>query len=390
MKKYFWLQSKRMGRYLIGAFLAALVLLGGLLAIFGLMVQQSTTQENNQKFDIAMVGYTDDPFLQMGLNALTAFDSSRFSLNILQMTTKEAQGALSRGEIAAYVVVPENFVDNAMRGEILPLEFVSTTGAAGLVSMFKTELTGIFSQILLSAQKGVFGMAAVIEDYDKSYGNIMDDMSIRYATYVFSRDKLYQVEELGIADALGFEEYLLCGLSVLFLLLCCLPYAPLMIRKDTALSRMQAAKGRPAFLQCCVDMAVYALALFMTLVLLLLIGLCILGDALPFVSVLLNALPVVILAAALSYMLFSLSTDLVGGILLTFFTTLALCFVSGCLYPVYFFPVQVQQIAAWLPTGLARTQLANCITGEPAGLNTLWLLMYSTVFFLVGSLVAGE
>ncbi len=377
-----------MGRYLIGALLAALVLLGGLFAVFSLLVQQSVAQENNQKFDVAIVGYTDDPFLQMGLNALTAFDSSRFSLNILQMETQEAAGALARGEIAAYVVVPDNFVDNAMRGEILPLQFVSTTGAAGLVSIFKSELTGVFSQILLSAQKGVYGMAEVIEDNDKSYGNIMDDMSIRYATYVFSRDKLYSVDELGIADALGLEGYLLCGLSVLFLLLCCLPYAPLMIRKDTALARMQAAKGRPAFRQCLVDMAVYTLALFAMLLILLLIGVCIMGDKLPFLSVVLAAIPVVILAAALSYMLYCLSTDLVGGILLMFFTTLALCFVSGCLYPVYFFPVRVQQIAAWLPTGLARTQLAGCITGVPAGLTSLWLLLYSLLFFLVGSFVS--
>ena len=150
-----------------------------------------------------------------------------------------------------------------------------------------------------------------------------------------------------------------------------------MIRKDTALSRMQAAKGRPAFLQCFVDMAVYTLTLIGMLLILLLIGLCILGNKLPFVSVLLAAIPVVILAAAMSYFIFTLVRDLISGVLLQFFAGGVLCFVSGCLYPPYFFPAAVQKATIYLPTGAARSYLC--------GGSALLILGYSLVFFLLGS-----
>lgn len=383
MKKYVFAQCKRMARFFPGAFLAALVLLGSLLAVFSLTVDKNASKAENQKFAVAIVGYTDDPFLQMGLSALKAFDSSRFSLDIQQMQTQQANEALARGEIAAYVEVPENFMDAAFRGEILPLKFVSTTGAAGLVSIFKDEITAVFSQILLSAQKGVFGMAEAAADNGQSVGQKMDDMSIRYATYVFSRDRLYAVTELGIADALGLEGYLLCGLAVLFLLLCCLSFAPLLIKKETALARMLSAKGISVWTQALADFIAYALALLMMTALLL--AVVRVFAPISLFGVFFRCVPVVVMIAAMSFMLYSLTGDLIGGILLQFFTTLAMCFLSGCLYPVFIFPAQVQKIAAWLPTGLARTQLAGCITGAQPGLPVLWLLLYSTLFVLVGS-----
>jgi hypothetical protein len=56
------------------------------------------------------------------------------------------------------------------------------------------------------------------------------------------------------------------------------------------------------------------------------------------------------------------------------------------MYPVFFFPTAVQQVAAWLPTGLARTQIASCITAA-APASTLPLLGYSAAFFALGTLL---
>ena len=387
MERYFWMQGKRLGKCLPGAILAALVLLGSLLAIFGIVVRQDADSAENQKFPVALVGYTDEPFLQMGLTALSAFDSSRFSLDIRQMELAQAQKALAQGDIAAYVEIPESFINEALMGNILPLKFVSTTGATGLVSIFKDEITDVISQILLSAQKGVYGMESAARDNYLPLGNKMNTMSIRYADFVFVRDKVYSLEELGIADALGLEGYLLCGLSVLFLLLCCMPFAPLLIRRDLALQQMLCAKGRRPLGQALVEFCAYFLCL-LVMVLLLLVGAeMFAGDAFPFGIVFIRLIPVILMAAALSYMLCCLSTDLTGGLVLQFFTVLALCFISGCLYPVYVFPVEVQQAAAWLPAGIARSLLSGCITGQAAGWSPVWLLGYSLAFFLVGSFV---
>lgn len=383
MDRFFWMQGKRLGKIFPGALLAAIILLGSLLAIFGLVIRQDAAGEENHKFQVALVGYTDDPFLQMGMEAVAAFDSSRFSLELCQMELKDAQKALQAGRIAAYVEVPEGFVSEALRGNILPLKFVSTVGATGLVSIVKEGLTDVISQVLLSAQKGVFGMENAVRDNRLPLGNNMDRLSIRYTEYVFTRDRVYSLEQLGIADSLGLEGYLLCGLSVLFLLLCCLPYGPLLIRRDLSLRQMLCAKGQSCFAQAISEFGAYFLNLFIMVLVLLLGSAVVAGDKFAFWQVLGRVTPVVLMAASLSYLLCWIATDVIGGLVLQFFAVLAMCFISGCLYPVYMFPVKVQQAAAWLPTGIARSLLSGAITGQGAGLLPVWLIGYSLVFFLV-------
>lgn len=381
------MQVKRLGRVLPGALLASLILLGGLLLVFRLTVEKDSTGPENQRFRVAMVGYTDDPFLQMGLSALQGFDSSRLTLDIQLMEQEQARKALSSGQIAAYVEIPEGFIEAARVGNIMPLKFVSTTGAAGLTSIVKDEITGVISQVLHHSQKGVYGMEHVVRDEGLRLGDNMTVMALRYTEYVLDRDKLYAVEELGIADALGLEGYLLCGLSVLFLMLCCLPYGASLIRKDMALQQMLRAKGVSAFRQTAAEFGAYVIYLYIMVSVLLLGAKVFAGESFPFLAVMLRAIPVVCMAAAFSYMLCSLSSGLTGGLLLLFFSSLAMCFVSGCLYPVYMFPISLQQVAAWLPAGIARSLLSGCITEAGGGLQTLWLLLYTGGFFAVGCVV---
>lgn len=384
MGKYFYLQGKRLGRVLPGALLAALVLLGSLLVIFKLTVEQDAAGEENQKFRVAMVGYEDDPFLQAGMAAMTGFDSSRFSLDIRQMNREQALQALSKGQIDACVEIPEGFMEEAMVGNILPLKFVSTTGAAGLTSIVKDEITDVIASVLRESQKGVYGMEYAVRDNGLRVENNMNVMALRYTEYILARDKLYSLEELGIGDALGLEGYLLCGLSVLFLLLCCLPFAPVLIRRDLSLQKMLYAKGRSPLKQSLAEFGAYFSCLLVMVLVLLLGAEVFASGVFPFWSALLRLIPVMLMVAALSYMLCCLSTDLTGGILLQFFTVLAMCFVSGCLYPVYMFPVGVQKAAALLPAGIARSLLAGCITGQGMGLQPLWLMLYAGGFLLAG------
>lgn len=387
MSKYFQLQCKRLLRFLPGALLVALVLIGSLLLAFRLFTQQSAGEEENQKFPFAFCGETEHAFLQMGLSALSSFDSSRFAIDLLEMEETEAARALARGEISAYVVIPDGFMDAALSGSIMPLKFYSTAGATGIVSLVKEELSGVVSTLLLSSQEGVYGMwdAMIDNDLHHKAGGQMDRLAFVYVDYIFARDRIYSLEELGIADALGLENYILCGLGALLLMLICLPFAPRMIPGDPALGRLLCSKGKSAWGQAACDFAAYTAALFcLTLVITLAAKLCIpqIGSI---ASLLASILPVLLLTAAFSFMLFSLSRDMIGGVMLMFFVSVILCFVSGCLYPVYFFPVQVQQLAQWLPTGIARTQLAGCITGNAPVWTLPALLIYSGVFAAVGA-----
>lgn len=378
MGRYFILQCKRLARYLPGALLAMAVLLGGLLAAFALTVRQEAPTD--QKFQIALVGTADDMMMQMGLTALKAFDSSQLSMEILEMDEPTARTALEQGRIGAYIVIPEEFMDEAMKGHIPPLKFVSTTGAAGMVSVFKGEVTRVISTLVLESQRGVYGMQGAMKDADiGGRGKKMDALALTYVEYVLARDRVYSLRQLGAAEDMGLENYLLCGLMVLFLMLACLPFAPLMIRQDCALNRMLAARGRSALGQYLCDLAAYCGGILASVLVLGLLARIYIKDL-----NLLPAIPAVLMLASFSFLLYALSSDLISGVLLQFFTALSLCFVSGCMYPVYFFPEGLQKLAPWLPTGAARAQLSACLTGEG---NLPLVLGYTLLFCVLGGYV---
>ena len=387
MGTYCYLQFKRLARFLPGALCVVLALLLGLLTALTVMVQTDAADEKNQRVRIAMVGTAEDTMVRMGLAALRSFDSTQFSMELVEMTEAEACTALQRGRIGAYLVMPEGFMDEAMNGNILPIKFVSTTGAASMVAIFKEEVSQVIASVLLESQQGVYGMQQAMRDNEiGKRGQHMNDLAMTYVEYVLVRDKVYQVNSLGIGNELGLTEYLICGLAVLLLHLTCLPFAPLMIRRDLSLCRMLSAKGKSAFLQSLCDLGVYLLGIAALAVLFVLGGAAIAGNTvdLEVGDILLRSLPVLITVCCFSFMLYTLTADLISGVLLQFFLSTALCFVSGCMYPVYFFPVSVQRVAAWLPAGLARSQLAGCITGENDAKTALMLLAYALVFGIVG------
>lgn len=386
MKQFFFLQCKQFSKTFPVSILTLLALLGCMLGMLGIVM--ANQQKDDDKLQIGVVGSTNDPLLQMGLSALAYFDDTRFSMELRPMEEPEAARELSRGNLVAYVVIPPEFMEEIYHGNIIPLKFVTNVGASNLVTIFQTEITDTISRILLDAQKGVYGMYDAATQNGHMIQGQMEDMPLKYTLYILDRERTYEIVDLGIRDGLRFSEYLLCGFCVVFLFLSCLPYAPILIRKDTALVRMLSARGRPVFLQTLCTFSAYLCCMAATVLIIFLLGLLAMPQkAFALLPLLPRMIPVVLLVSAFSYMLYCLATDLIGGILLQFFATLGLCFISGCLYPAYFFPAKVQVLAGYLPTGVARSQIAGAITGNGSPWATLLLIGYSTAFFLVGSFV---
>jgi len=389
MGRYFYLQCKRLSRSLPGALCVILTLCLCLGVLFSMTMAGEESREENQQFSIAVTGQIDDFFLQMGLQTLEAYDSSRFSLELQTLSQQEAHAALTRGEISAYVVIPEGFMEAALSGSILPIRFVSNAGSSTMVSVFKDEVTRMITQVLTQSQKGVYGMADALKDKGQPVGGHMDKLALTYVDYILLRDQVYTLQELGIADRLGLREYLLCGLSVLFILLSCLAFAPKLLRPDPALGQLLKSRGRSLWGQLLCDFGAYLLML-LPIGLLPVVGGWYLGLLKGGLLILPATFLVTLLCAAMSFCLYQLTAQLLSGVLLQFFVTVAMCFLCGCMYPVFFFPEGLQKLGAWLPAGLARSLLAGCVTGDfPI---SLWLtsLGYCLVFLCASRLARKE
>ena len=386
MGKYFCVQLKRLLRLFLPVLLVAAILFGCLMVAYNAVTSMSEESKVTTKYQIGVVGTASDFYLQMGLKAMNSIDSSRFSIELVEMEEKAAEEAMSKGTIAAFMVFPEGFLDAAFHGEIMPLKFVCAAGSVSIVSIIKDEFTQMLEIMLLESQKGIYGSGDAMNSLGLSGSKVVNDISIAYAEFVFSRGNMYRASTLEAFDGLGLEGYLVTGLCIVLFLLICLTFAPMMIRRDHALGRMLCARGHGVIAQSLCDFGVYLLGLLL-IATVVLAYLVLLMQAKVTVAMLLQALPALLMLGAMSFLMYELASDLVTGVLLQFFAALVLCFITGCLYPITFFPDAVQKLAAFLPTGIARAQIANCMLQTHHVENTVGALVYAAAFLTIAVLI---
>ena len=92
-------------------------------------------------------------------------------------------------------------------------------------------------------------------------------------------------------------------------------------------------------------------------------------------------IPVIVMLSAFNLMLFEISKNVVSGVLLHFFSTLLLCYISGCLYPIYAFPEIIQKLDYILPTGIARANLSSAFVGECNTYALIGTLIMAVLFY---------
>lgn len=389
MKRYFLLQWKRTAKLLPFLLILCLVILVGLGAAAAAFGANAAKGEQNQKFKVGVTGDWDNSYTKLGLAALQEFDDTRFSIEITPMDREEADRRLQQGSISAYVVFPENFIERALKGDVDKVTYVTTPGNQTVVSVFKEEMTKHITDMAVACQKGAYGVADAIQqwDVDASAGRHTDAMSLEMVTLILNRSSVYTLEEMGISTGVSLPQYYLCGISVLFLLLLGVCFVPVYVKNYTPLHTLLVSKGLGCMGQIAAEYAAYLLILLIPL-LLLFGGITGAGALLPAFSqtvavkgsFLVWLLPVTLMIAAFHLACFALSSDPVTGVLLSFLGCVGQGYVCGCFYPLYALPTPLQTLSSYLPCGVARELLEGSFTGEFPAPALIKALLFTLLF----------
>lgn len=367
MRKYFVLQLKRLCRQVPALLIAAALLLTAAGICYRQLVKSRAQGSDFQKLRVGIVGIEDSNLLKSAVEAVKTMDSSSLAMDFSVLEEEQAKQALLRGELMAYMVIPEGFTDQALMGSIQPVRFVSPAGGEDILSLVRDEFTYVLAQLLLQSEQAAFALELVLEDYgyEGSVGDSMNELALVCAAGIIHRDDVYTVEELGVGQGLSFSQYLLSGFATLFTLLLPAAFATVWIRRELTLEQLLRSKGVSAVAQALLEFGAYCLVLGLLLLAPLL---AVAGKAWW------NLLPVILLGASLSYLIFGLAREPVSGVILHLIVALGLCYLCGCMYPTHYFPVSVQKIALWLPAAQARQCVASGAQGSFAG-SSFWLLL---------------
>ncbi|MBR5923093.1 MAG: ABC transporter permease [Clostridia bacterium] len=398
--KYYKLHLKKTFRVLPVLLTVAAVLLSVLLVIF-VKTRDMSREENENRFTIGVVGDTGGSFFQFGFEMIKSVDPSRFTIEPILMDEETAKKKLLTSEIKAYFVIPKGFMRAANYGEIIPIRYYSTPSAVDVSTIIKDEITKIVETVLRESQKGVFGLGYLLDDY--GYEDIseeqMDAFNIEYIDLIVSRNDMVKTETAGITSGLGLFEYLAVGISVYLILIMIIPLVCSNAGRDRSFFAVMKSKGVSAFRQVFAENAALFTALIFAVF--VLAGLPVAASALfdiagsgglkiSAAAIVFGVIPVLILASSFAYFMFELFGNIISAVTGYFFITTGMCYISGCIYPLYAMPSALRKIAYFTPTGEARMLISSFLLEESPTVPFLAVMLFSALFFALSVFVRNR
>ena len=379
---YLILRLRRVRKLFLPCLLAAVLLLGALGVLGYSLVQEDGSAVERAR--IGVVGDPEDEILQIGMFAVRNLDSSRFSIEFIQLEDeKEARSMLRAGSIVGYIDIPTDYFLDIYQGNVRPLTYYTAPGTEGLGAVLTDEVISAVSGLLTESEGVVYGA----QQYAWDRGIVLEEggtgelLVNRFFEVILRRDILLQVQVLGVGDGLSLPEYFLCAFLVMFLLLWGIAASSVFAGQDMELGRILKCRGLGPVRQILAEYVSYLLLMLVTILCLLLITLAgsrILGleDMMPEAGFFLRILPVAAVLSAMQVLLYECASGMLQGVLMQFLLAAVMGYVCGCVYPVGFFPEVLQRIGNLLPAGLARQYLSTGLTGQPGGALLAGLAAY--------------
>lgn len=396
---YLIAQCKRIVK-LFPAVMAATVILACCLGMLAaVLLKADAGQEKKQMVEIGLIGSTEGSYLGFGIQALQSLDSSRFAIAFPELESEEeAKKALEQGILSAYVLIPDGFVDGLAWGNNMQVIYVTSPGTTGIGSQIMEELVEVISDLITESQNAIYGARRVMREQGRQdISESTDRLYLRFLDLILGRELIYELEFTGVSAGLSVAEYCLCGTAVLFLLFWGIGAAPFLSRRDAAISRLLCVRGLSAGWQILAEYLAYVLLLMASFygtagllgVAAETLNLAAVEDVFRGCGpgVLPGMLPMILLFAAMQLFLCEWIPDPVAGIPAQFLGAVGLGYLSGCFYPITFFPDRIQRLAPFLPTGAAVNYSGKLLLSRPVSGELGVMTVYGAGCLLAAALL---
>lgn len=394
-KQYLKVQLKRVGKALPGICLLTVFLTVSLLILMKAMFLIEESKAENQAVKVGIVGDIDDTYLGIGIEVIKNMEGIRNLADIRTMTEEEAKQAFASGEISAYLLVPDGFIDSIIYGENKKLTYVTNETAKDIGGLLINELVGSISQMVTMTQTSVQAMQSYMLEHDKrdELWEATEGINIAYIEVVLNRMEMFELEEIGISNSITFTGHLFTGILVLLMLLWGINSVSLLVRGESSLLKILHTHGLNGKKQVLSEVGAYCILQCLSL---LCVFVCVIiikaafglsirewdvletGEKLLFMV---KLIPVVVLTATMQAFLYELVTNVVTGVLLQFVVAVSMAYISGCIYPLSFFPKVMQILGAYSPIGVALRYLQMSLTCRN-GLGELCIMIVYILLFV--------
>lgn len=370
-------------------FSACIILITAALVSF-IAISLDDSKEEEQKINVGIVGDPKDSYIGMGITALDRLDSSRYSIEFVKLSEKEAKQNLEKSQIAGYIIITDEFLEALGRGEHEKLKFVSRYNP-GLADSILKEITDVVSVTLFNSERAIYAMQDfVIEKNEPGLNDITVDMNKVFINNVFSRNKMYDIQVMDYYRELDVKSYYISAMFALFITLSGIGLSLLLIKRDMELYKILESKGFSFVYQVITEFLVAFIYMCMSLVLPFAVLVLLYNfdqmDVEP-LSLLMASLPLVAVMTSIYQLLYELISDLIAAISTSFVCMLSMAYLSGVFYPANFFTDRLKVLIEFLPINLGLEVMRGLFLSEPESKGILLLLCYTLVAVILSIVI---
>ncbi len=350
-----------------------LALLGALL----LGVSANSDANADRKITVAFSAPEDTMAARLVENTFAAMQSVRSTLSLTETDEATARRMVERGEAAAAILLPEQFVEHIMIGQNTPAVLV-LKDAGSAEAILLAEAGSAAADMLQTSQCGIYAVLGQIDRYaadPHDQNAAMTEINLRYIRLAMARGGMIDVDTVSQTGVLSTFDYLCCAALTLYLLLLGLAMSGYCTQESEGFRRR---------LNACFPHGVAAPAARLIGLMLMMAILCapavvllrLIGFSVS-LRLIASLLPAIFVSASLTMLCYLIGRTPLAGAMLLLTVSVVSAFVGGGLIPLALLPNAFGRIAPYLPTAGMIDGIRNAAIGQAGG--TLSCLIWGVI-----------
>jgi len=342
------------------------------------------------KVKIALVAEDDNPLIDLAVHYVGNMDSVESICEFQILDENTAFNKLKQGELYAVVYLPPGFIKGILNGSNTPAEITLHPDSGADSVLFET-LADAAAYTLRTAQAGIYAAIDTFKFYElDGVKTVTNDLNELYIDVALGRAKMFDEESVDATEGLSIITFYIASAFVLLLLFSGIGCAAFYKSNNAFLCRIVNRSGIGYLSQIILQGLAMSVCYFIIFCIPYLSYSYLVIEADFFESLLFFPLLFIMIFGICEFVLliFRMAKNPHTGVLLLFFISVILLFLSGGILPKAFLPIAVQKFAAFLPSTHWLSISFDLFAGNFTGVATLLPhLMATTIFILINYLI---
>lgn len=382
---------KALPQLIFGA--AALIFLVSAVAFCGsnYLYGASSELSEGQTFSLAVVMDDDSNLATKVADAVMGMSEVNSTVDFLFTDKEDAIAKLESGQAIAALVIPENTAHNIVHGKNTPMTIIFPKDS-GFEAVIIKEVADAVATMLSSAQAGIYSIYDFYEvnNAAESIDDALLRMNLKYINLAATGNAMFDRTTVTATGSIPLITYYISGGLVLFALLFGINCFSFLNNMPSDASKRLSLNGTPLFMQGISEYLATAVTQLAAILIIIapavwIMSLFDLSLTASAIMGLVVTLPIFILiSSGLVFAISKITTLGMGRIMLTFFSSLVMCFISGCFIPQIMLPDVLQTISRFFPSHYMINFCSNMMSGSFDGISMLMCLAFAVIIFFMG------